>query len=45
MTPALELLVKTRRIKTEKEVEQEFQKQQKLLQLQGPASKEKKDTT
>lgn len=31
MTPALELLVKSRRIRTEQEVEEEFKKSQKLL--------------
>lgn len=31
MTPSLELLLKSRRVKTEQEVEEEFKKSQKLL--------------
>jgi hypothetical protein len=44
MTPALELLVKSRRIRTEQEVEEEFKKSQKLL-LQQASVKDKSEAT
>ena len=43
MTPALELLLKTRRVKTEQEVEEDFKNMQEHKALEGsqPAAKKK----
>lgn len=44
MTPALELLIKSRKVKTEAEVEAEFNKQQKLIAMTGGQPQKNKET-
>jgi hypothetical protein len=43
ITPALELLIKSRQIKTEAEVEAEFNKQQKIIAMTGGQPQKSKE--